>query len=82
MRDILGLMSTCIAAALVGACAQQPTYLLTSGPGLAKQARPEVGEDAALAQRLKTQRTLAGDVLAALAVERVTGRAPEPDAAQ
>ncbi|MEM7778463.1 MAG: hypothetical protein AAF732_23025 [Pseudomonadota bacterium] len=75
MRTALRSASMLLAGGFAAACAQGSDVALTSArvaPSASSHGTP--ANEADLRRRLATERTLSGDILAVIAVERVTGQ--------
>ncbi|MEM9027099.1 MAG: hypothetical protein AAGC70_01905 [Pseudomonadota bacterium] len=75
MRTALRCASMLLVGSFAAACAQGSNVALTSArvaPSVSSHATP--ANEADLRRRLATERTLSGDILAVIAVERVTGQ--------
>lgn len=80
---IVGRIATAVSVVWLAACANEPQVSALSlsaipgGPAIAAKRDVQVTE-ADVEARLAAKQTLAGRVLAAIALERVTGRKPDP----
>lgn len=84
MGVLIRMIVVCCVAVLCGACAnERSTAALAVQPMSAANASPRVESAAGATERdiemrQAAKQTIAGKVLAAIALERVTGRKPDP----